>query len=232
MTGEYESELRQDLINTCVEMAKQKLSFGTSGNASVRLDKGTLLITPTGQHYKTLKSEDIVAMTMDGTYFGRHQPSSEWRFHRDILLERVDVNAIVHTHSQFATTLACRREGIPAFHYMVAVAGGKDIRCADYATFGSEALSVFVLDSLKERHACLLANHGQIALGKDLFSALKMAGEVESLAKMYWHSCQGGSPAILEDTEMSLVLEKFKTYGSSRHQDEELKFGGTNKLPA
>ncbi len=230
MTGENEQALRLALIQTCLDMASQNLSFGTSGNASVRFDQDTLLITPTGQEYVSLQIEDIVALKLDGRYFGPHPPSSEWRFHRDILQARDDVHAIVHTHSPFATALACEGQGIPPFHYMVAIAGGKDIRCADYATFGTQQLSANALKALEDRQACLLSNHGQIALGKDLKTALKMAGEVETLAAMYWRSRQGGTPVLLDDAEMERFLVKFKTYGTPDFEDDELVHGG-DRLP-
>jgi L-fuculose-phosphate aldolase len=210
-------------------MADAGLSFGISGNASVRLGDQTLLITPTGLAYEALQPEDIVLLREDGHYFGHRRPSSEWRFHRDILMRRRDVNAVVHTHSPTATALACQETTIPAFHYMVAVAGGENIRCAPYATFGTQELSDLALIALQDRQACLLANHGQIALGPDLMSALKMAGEVETLATMYWKSIQNAEPNILSLKEMKQVLSKFQSYGDqSAPLDEGLIFGGTN----
>lgn len=197
-------------------MADSGLTFETSGNASVRLDDKTCLITPSAVPYETLQPDDIVTLTMDGHHHGRHPPSSEWRFHRDILQTRPDVQAVVHTHSKMATALACQNKNIPAFHYMVAVAGGTDIRCAPYATFGTQELSDHILQALAGRWACLMANHGQIALGSTLETALKMAGEVETLADMYWHAQQGGDAVLLSDAEMANVVEKFKTYG---HKD-------------
>ena len=143
-------------------------------------------------------------------------------FTGDILCERADINAIVHTHSPAATALACRGKGIPSFHYMVAVAGGTDIRCAPYATFGTEELSTYAVSALEDRKACLLANHGQISLGANLDSALKMAGEVESLADMYGRSLQNGTPELLSDAEMERVLKKFESYGD---QDAPLDDG-------
>lgn len=211
-----ELNLRADLIETCHEMAGSGLTFGTSGNASARLDKESLLITPSGVDYEALQPADIVRVTFDGQFFGSHAPSSEWRFHRDILAEREDTQAIVHTHSLMATAVACQRQAIPSFHYMVAVAGGADIRCASYATFGTQALSDNLIQALGERYACLMANHGQVALGHSLKEALRLAGEVEVLAHMYWHARQGGNVTLLDDTEMAVVLEKFKTYGTNR----------------
>lgn len=226
MTRSNEVGLRIALIKTCLAMSSNGLTFGTSGNASVRLDDDTILITPSAVPYETLQPEDIAALRLDGTYYGRCVPSSEWRFHRDILAGRTSADAVVHTHSPFATALACRNQSIPAFHYMVAVAGGPDIRCAPYATFGTQALSEAVLTALNERSACLMANHGQIALGKDLSSALKLAGEVETLAAMYWRSQQGGTPDLLEPNEMGRVLNKFERYGTGERLDDDLRHAG------
>jgi L-fuculose-phosphate aldolase len=154
-------------------------------------------------------------MTMEGKACGVRLPSSEWRFHRDIYRTRADANAIVHAHAPFATTLACHGRSIPAFHYMVAVAGGRDIRCAGYATFGTQALSDHVLAALEDRRACLLAHHGMIAVGGSLDKALALAVEVETLAEMYWRALALGNPENLSDAEMDIVLEKFATYGQA-----------------
>ena len=153
-------------------------------------------------------------MTIDGTAHGDRLPSSEWRFHRDLYRAREEFRAIVHAHAPFATTLACLRRGIPAFHYMVAMAGGRDIRCAPYATFGSAELAAHAVAAMAGRRACLLANHGMIAAGADLASALALAVEVEGLAEMYWRALQLGEPVILSDAEMdTVVAEKFRSYG-------------------
>lgn len=213
MTSTREANLRSELVHTCNAMAGDGLTFGTSGNASARLDEESLLISPTGLSYESLHPSDIVTLRFDGQFYGNHRPSSEWRFHRDIIKERRDVNAVVHTHSSFATTLACQGTSIPSFHYMVAVAGGDNIRCAPYALFGTQALSDHALEALDQRMACLLANHGQLALGKDLSAALKMAGEVETLARMFWQSLQNGSPVLLSDEEMTHVKKRFQSYG-------------------
>ena len=145
-----------------------RLTEGTSGNASVRRDSVSFFISPTGMAYETLEPEDIPMVHVEGRWFGRRRPSSEWRFHRDIYLARSDAGAIVHTHSRHATALACTGRGIPAFHYMVAMAGGIDIRCAPYHTFGTQELSDAAVAAIEGRKACLLANHGVIALGADL----------------------------------------------------------------
>jgi L-fuculose-phosphate aldolase len=200
------------MIETARAMNRAGLNQGTSGNLGHRVEDG-FLVTPSGMDYDRLAPADIVLMRFDGSHEGRRLPSSEWRFHRDILADRRDVAVVLHVHSMFATTLACLGRVIPAFHYMVAVAGGVTIRCAPYATFGSEALSRHAVAALEGRKACLLANHGMIALGADLRQALKLAVEVETLAAMYWRALQVGAPAILDAAEMSRVLEKFKTYG-------------------
>jgi L-fuculose-phosphate aldolase len=166
-------------------------------------------------------------MEMDGRWFGHRRPSSEWRFHRDIFTSRADVRAIVHTHSRSATALACSGRGIPAFHYMVAVAGGADIRCAPYHTFGTQALSDAAVAALDGRLACLLANHGMIAVGADLPGALALAGEVENLAAQYCAALAVGEVRILDEGEMLRVLEKFRTYGRQDAADPGLVFAGT-----
>jgi L-fuculose-phosphate aldolase len=200
------------MIATCRRMNASGLNQGTSGNLSVRVEDGFLL-TPTGMDYDALVPEDMVLMRFDGSHEGRRLPSSEWQLHRDILAARPEAGAVLHAHSMFCTTLACLRRGIPAFHYMVSAAGGPDVRCAPYATFGTEELARNTLAALEGRKACLLANHGMVALGKDLAGAFKLAVEVETLAAMYWRALQVGEPVLLDDAEMARVLEKFKTYG-------------------
>jgi len=207
------AKLRKQIIETAIAFNTSGLSVGTSGNLSARTSQG-YLITPTGIPYHQLKEADIVEMDLQGNVIhGDLKPSSEWHFHQDIYLEREEVNAIVHVHSDYATGIACTRQDIPAFHYMVAKAGGDSIRCAEYATFGSKALSKNAVMALEERHACLLANHGMIALGEDINSAYKLAEEVENIAKHYWVSKQSGEPVLLDEIEMQLNIEKFKTYG-------------------
>jgi L-fuculose-phosphate aldolase len=207
-----ELDLRQQIIATALRMNELRINRGRSGNVSVR-DGDGFLITPSGLPYEETRPEDIAAVTLAGVASGPRQPSTEWRFHRDIYAAREDVSAIVHTHSTFATTLACLGRGIPAFHYMVALAGGKDIRCADYATFGTQALSDHALLALAARKACLLANHGMIAVGGSLADALALAVEVEALAEQYWRTLQTGTPNLLSDAEMDVVLDKFRSYG-------------------
>jgi L-fuculose-phosphate aldolase len=207
-----ERELRAAIVATAREMNAAKINRGKSGNVSARLGAG-FLITPTGIPYDATTPDDIVAMTLDGVAGGDRAPSSEWRFHRDLYRAREEFHAIVHVHAPFATTLACLRRGIPAFHYMVATAGGHDIRCAPYATFGSPELAALAVAAMAKRRACLLANHGMIAAGRDLAGALALAIEVEGLAEMYWRALQIGEPALLSDAEMDVVLGKFLTYG-------------------
>lgn len=208
--------LRAEVIATALAMNAAGINRGKSGNVSARLVRGGcdgFLVTPTGMPYAALAPEDVVAMTLAGEPDGGRAPSSEWRFHRDIYASRPEANAIVHAHAPFATTLACLDRGIPPFHYMVAVAGGADIRCAPYATFGTQALSDHAVAALAGRRACLLAHHGMIALGATLADALALAVEVESLAEMYWRALQIAEPARLPDDEMAVVIAKFATYG-------------------
>ncbi len=204
--------LRRQIVSTCRRMNGLGINQGTSGNVSARV-RGGLLITPSGVPYEAMTPEGIVALAPDGAVRGSGRPSSEWRFHVDILAARPDAGAIVHTHSVHATALSCLRRDIPAFHYMVAAAGGDTIRCADYATFGTQALSDNALSALDGRRACLLANHGVIATGRNLDAALALAVEVETLAHQYLLALQTGKPAILPAAEMRRVLEKFATYG-------------------
>ena len=207
-----DAAVRQELIDTARRMNVLGLNQGRSGNLSVRVADG-LLITPSGVAYDAMRPDDIVAMDGDGNWQGDLKPSSEWRFHLDILNTRPEAGAVLHAHSPFATALACLGRDIPAFHYMVAIAGGDSIRCAPYATFGTAELSRGALAALAGRRACLLANHGMIAFGADLDSVLGLAVEVETLAQQYARALQIGDPAILSREEMARVLEKFATYG-------------------
>ncbi len=202
----------QHLLNTALEMNAVGINQGTAGNVSVRKASG-YLITPSGMAYDECTAKDMVSMSMDGKSHGALKPSSEWRFHQDLYRNRMDVNAIVHVHSTFATTLACMGKEVPAFHYMVAVAGGKTIRCAKYYTFGTQALSDAVIEAMQERKACLMANHGMIATGADLKKALAMAIEVEKLCEIYYRLLLLGGGNTLDNTEMDHILEKFQSYG-------------------
>ena len=218
--------LRTMVLAACRELTRRGLTHGTSGNVSVRCDEQRFFVSPSGMDYELLQADDVPLMDLEGRWFGRHRPSSEWRFHRDILRSRPDVGAIVHTHSPRATALACTGRGIPAFHYMVAIAGGSDIRCAPYHTFGTQELSDAALAALRDRKACLLANHGVIATGADLASAMRLAGEVENLALQYSVALTLGEIRVLDDAEMSRVIEKFRTYGQPDAADPDLVFGG------
>jgi L-fuculose-phosphate aldolase len=220
------ADLRTMVIAACRELTRRGLTHGTSGNVSVRCDARRFFVSPSGMDYESLQVDDVPLMDLDGRWFGRRRPSSEWRFHRDILRARNDVGAIVHTHSPRATALACTGRGIPAFHYMVAVAGGRDVRCAPYRGFGTQELSDAALDALKDRKACLLANHGVIATGADLPGAILLAAEVENLALQYCVALSLGEVQILDDAEMERVITKFRTYGQQDAADPELVRGG------
>jgi L-fuculose-phosphate aldolase len=206
------ASLRAHVIATARAMSARGLSPGRSGNVSARYDDG-MLITPSGLPYETLVPDDVVFVSGEGAAHGARLPSSEWRFHLAAYAARLDTNAIVHAHSMHATVLACAHRPIPAFHYMVAVAGGADIPLVPYATFGTAELSRHVASGLAARDACLMANHGQIAIGRSLESALELATEVETLAEQYIKVLQLGPAQILPADEMAVVIEKFKTYG-------------------
>lgn len=208
-----ELQLRRQIISTALQMNALGINRGKSGNVSARWKNG-FLVTPSGLPYEETKRTDIVFIDAKARPKGRRAPSSEWRFHFDIYDRRSEVGAVVHTHSSFATTLACLGMAVPAFHYMVAVSGGNSIRCAPYATFGTQTLSDHALAALEGRTACLLANHGMIATGESLKGALALAVEVEGLCEQYWRALQIGKPDLLSDGEMAVILEKFKTYNA------------------
>lgn len=208
-----EKVARQEVLETALSMSLSGLSPGRSGNVSFRWGEG-MLITPSGMAYEVLEPGDIVFVNVDGVAAAeQRKPSSEWHFHESAYRARPDMHAMVHTHSLHATVLACAQKPIPAFHYMVAVAGGSDIPLVPYATFGTPELAAHVAAALKDRDACLLANHGQIALGATLKAALELAREVETLAEQYMKVLTLGPAHILPPDEMQIVLEKFKTYG-------------------
>jgi L-fuculose-phosphate aldolase len=212
-----DKSLRKAIIETALTMSDCGLSPGRSGNVSARFKDG-MLITPTGMAYHELEADDIVFVDSDGSVAPKQRkPSSEWRFHLAAFQARADRHAVVHTHSLHATVLSCVKKPIPAFHYMVAVAGGADIPCVPYATFGTDELARHVARGLKERDACLMASHGQIAIGANLESALELAFEVETLAEQYYKVLLLGelnvSSEILSDAAMAEMVEKFKTYG-------------------
>ena len=209
-------ELRQRIIATALAMNAAGINVNKSGNVSARARRGAtagFVVTPTAVPYHDLAAGDLAFVTPGGAAYGELEPSSEWRFHHDIYAARPEFAAIVHTHSAHATALACHGRGIPAFHYMVAVAGGADIRCAPYATFGTQALSDHAVAALEGRRACLLAHHGVIACGQSLDQALALAIEVEHLARTYLAALAVGEPPRLDATEMERVLEKFRHYG-------------------
>ena len=204
---------REQLLKIAQKLIATGLNKGTAGNASVRCEGG-FLVTPSGMAVEGMTPASMVKMQFDGSFELDKIPSSEWRFHRDILQSRTDINAVVHTHSMFATTLACLHKDIPPFHYMIAVVGGDTIRCAPYALFGSQALSDNALAALIDRKACLLANHGMIALGRDLDDALAVTVEVENLCEQYWRILQvNPNPPLLNEAEMREVFQQFKGYG-------------------
>lgn len=214
-------EIRQQIIDMCLEMNASGLNQGTSGNISVRY-KDSMLITPSGVPYKDLTPEHIARMSLKHDRFewkGPYKPSSEWHFHRAILQAKPEAGAIVHTHSTFSTILSISRRNIPACHYMIAAFGGNTVNCADYATFGTPELSNNILKAMQNRSACLLANHGMIATGKDLDKAMWAAVELETLSKQYYHSLLLGGMQILPESEMNTVLEKFKGYGPKDPKD-------------
>ncbi|WP_454643869.1 L-fuculose-phosphate aldolase [Bradyrhizobium liaoningense] len=227
MTGrEAELELRQSVIDACREMAAQGINQGTSGNISVRTDDG-ILLTPSGLPYDRMKPEDIVAMKWDGSWTASagNVPSTEWRFHLDILKSKPEVGAVVHAHPIFCTIIAIMNRSIPAIHYMIAAAGGNDIPCAPYAQYGTAELSQAALNALRYRRACLLAHHGLIAVGPNLRKAMWLAVEVEVLAKQYHGCLQLGAPPLLPDEEIDSILKRWGQYGL---RDRE----GASKAPA
>ena len=203
---------RAAVLATARGMNAAGINRGSAGNVSARCESG-FLITPTGLAYDEISTADIVLMTIDGDFSGARKPSSEWRFHRDIYAARPEAGAVVHAHSPFATALACMELDVPPFHYMIARFGGTDVRCAAYATFGSQELSDEALKALAGRSACLLAHHGMLAVGRDLKQALSLAVELETLCEQYWRVLQLGEPRLLPDDEMERVLEKFAAYG-------------------
>ncbi len=215
-----EAALRQEIVATARAMSASGLSPGRSGNVSARFESG-MLITPSGLAYDAMEPGDVVRVGDDGSVAeGQRAPSTEWHFHLAAYRARLDMHALVHTHSLHATVLACAGRSIPPFHYMVAVAGGSDIPLVPYATFGTAELAAHVAEGLRERKACLMAHHGQVAMGTTLAAALELAHEVEVLAEQYFKVLVLGPPHLLPEAEMSVVLEKFKTYGRAAIEHE------------
>ncbi len=210
---EAEDRARREVLETALAMSRRGLSPGRSGNVSRRFRDG-MLITPSGQTYASILPADIVFVGDDGAVTaGQKKPSTEWRFHLAAYRARPDIGGVVHTHSLHATVLACAGKSIPAFHYMVAVAGGNDVPLVPYATFGSKELARHIAKGLKDRDACLMANHGQIAVGDTCGKALELAAEVENLAEQYVKVLALGDPILLDDAEMQRVAEQFESYG-------------------
>lgn len=203
---------RRAVIDACLKMNASGLNQGTAGNISLRHGEG-FLVTPSGIPYEAMRPEQVVPVHFDESYSGDWLPSSEWRMHFDIYATRPEAGAVVHTHSVHATALSCLRREIPPFHYMIAVAGGRTLRTADYATFGTRELSRAMLAALEGRSACLLANHGMICFGPTLDKALWLAGEIETLCRQYVIALTAGEPAILTDTQMDEVIARFGSYG-------------------
>ena len=210
--------LAATVLATARAMNASGINRGSAGNVSARCapGDGAFLVTPTGMAYDACSADDMVKVGADGTPSGRRKPSSEWRFHRDIYAARPEAGAVVHAHSPCATALACQELGVPAFHYMVARFGGADVRCAAYATFGTEELSAAVISALEARCACLMAHHGMVVFGRDLDHALALALELETLCEQYWRVLQLGTPKLLSAAEMTRVVAKFAKYGQQR----------------
>jgi len=210
-----ERELRSEIISKSLWMNASGLNQGTSGNISARY-QDRMLITPSGIPYDTLEPESISSMPLDreyGTWEGPFKPSSEWRFHLDIMRARPEVNAVVHTHSIYATTLAMARRDIPAAHYMVAIFGGDSVRCSEYATYGTKELSDYALQALADRNACLLANHGMLVTGPSLEKAMWLAQELETLCRQYYQALLIGGPVILSDENIADTMKTISSYG-------------------
>ena len=208
-------EKRKEVIKYSIKLNTNKLSPLRSGNISVRSEEDGIqgfLITPSGKKYDSLREDDIVFVSNDGNHDTNLKPSSEWRFHKDIYLKKPDAKAIVHAHSPHASAVSAHGKDIPAFHYMIALAGGDSIKCAKYATFGSQELSNNIIDALENRKACLMSNHGQVAFGENLESAFELAEELENICHQYINTIKLGDPKILSSSEMDVILEKVKNY--------------------
>jgi L-fuculose-phosphate aldolase len=212
MSAANDREKRQSIIDACLRMNALGINQGTSGNISLRHQAG-MLVTPTSVPYEAMQPEQIVFMGFDGSFDPTQHPSSEWRFHLDILKARPEVNAVVHAHPLYATTLAIMGRDIPPVHYMIAAAGGDSIRCAPYATFGTSELSQYAVKALEDRLACLLAHHGMIAIGPSLSKAMWLAVEVETLARQYHGCLQLGTPPLLSKEEIENVRSRMAGYG-------------------
>ena len=210
------SKLKAEVIKYSKKLNITNLSALRSGNISVRAnEKGVegFYITPSGMKYSSLRIKDIVFVSLKGIFDKKkNKPSSEWRFHKDIYVNKKEAKAIVHAHSTCATAVSSHKKNVPAFHYMVAVAGGEDLKCSKYATFGTKQLSNNIIKALKNRSACLIANHGQVAFGTNLDKAFELAQEIENICHQYINALRIGIPKILSKKEMKIVLGKFKNY--------------------
>lgn len=224
------NEARQALVDAVRRLDALQLNRGSTGNASLRIDGG-LLITPTGASASLLEAQDLAIIDDDGAFHGPWQPSSEWHFHHAILAARPDVNAVVHTHSTYATALASHGRPLPAFHYMVAVCGADEVPCVPYHTFGTEALSEAVCSALRDRNACLLAHHGLVTCAATMARAIAIATEIEALCQSYLTALVLGEPPRLSKDEMARVLDKFKAYGRSQRSAQP-DAATSNRAPA
>ena len=206
------------LINTALQLQNMGLNHGATGNCSCR-DGDTYLITPSGVKTENLSENKVVRMDFKGNIvdsISNLKPSSEWRFHQDIMSKRQEVGAVVHTHSVFASTVSLFGNELPPFHYMIAIAGGSSVRCAPYAMFGTQELSDNIIDALADRKACLIANHGLVSIGANLAEALQIAEEIEHLCQLYIEAKKLGEPNLLDQKQMLEVIERFQTYGRWR----------------
>jgi L-fuculose-phosphate aldolase len=216
-----ERDLRENIVRTCLRMVELGINQGTSGNVSARIGD-RFLITPSGIPYDEMTPEQIAVMDVAGRYYGPCKPTTEWRIHREIMRARPWTGVVIHTHSVFSTTVACLRRAIPALHYYVAVGGGPTIRCADYATYGTQELADNVLAALADRDACLMANHGLLVAGNELDETLRRTFDIEILARQYVYALQAGEPYILPDDEIERVRLKMRTYGTQEADDSGL----------
>ena len=205
-------KLKEQVLATTRALVAHDLNRAAAGNVSARSRDG-FIISPTGMKYEDCVPDDMVSVGMDGASNDKRKPSSEWRFHRDIYRHFRDAGAVIHAHSPFATSLACLNKEVPAFHYMIARFGGNNVRCARYATFGTQELSDVIIAALQDRCACLMSHHGMVVYGRDVDHALTLAIELETLCEQYWRVLQIGKPQLLSDEEMARVLEKFGGYG-------------------
>ena len=217
-----ERELRKDIVTQCRVMNSSGINQGTSGNISARFED-RMLISPSAIPYDQMAPESIASIKLDdptGAWEGPFRPSTEWRFHQKLLCEHDKAQAVVHAHPTYCTTLAIARKSIPACHYMIAAFGGNDVKCSDYATYGTEELSQHALKAMEGRQACLLANHGMITIGEDLAKAMWRAIELETIARQYYHSLLIGGPVILNNDQINETLEGFASYGLQSDADK------------